>query len=88
MTRSGWIKMRAPARLPLGGDQLGTARMSESPTAGVVNADGRVHCADNLYVASYATFPTSGQVNPILTIVVIALRLAQYLKIRLGGRFV
>jgi choline dehydrogenase-like flavoprotein len=74
--------------LPIGGHHIGTARMSESPSAGVVNADGRVHHVVNLYVAGSATFPTSGQANPMLTIVAMALRLAQHLEIRLGGRFV
>jgi choline dehydrogenase-like flavoprotein len=53
-----------------------------------VNADGRVHHVDNLYVAGSATFPTSGQANPMLTTVAMALRLAKHLEIRLGGRFV
>jgi hypothetical protein len=74
--------------LPIGGHHLGTAGMSESPSAGVVNADGRVHHVDNLYVSGSATFPTSGQANPMLTIVAMAMRLAQHLEIRLGGRFV
>jgi choline dehydrogenase-like flavoprotein len=70
---------------PMGGHHIGTARMSESPSAGVVNADGRMHDVDNLYVAGCATFPTCGQANPTLTIVAMALRLAQYLETRLGG---
>jgi choline dehydrogenase-like flavoprotein len=74
--------------LPLGGHHLGTARMSESPNTGVVDADGRVHHVDNLYVAGCATFPTSGQANPTLTIIAMALRLAQHLQIRLGGQSV
>jgi choline dehydrogenase-like flavoprotein len=73
--------------VPMGGHHIGTARMSESPSTGVVNADSRVHYVDNLYVAGCATFPTSGQANPMLTIVAMALRLAQHLKARLGGRF-
>jgi glycine/D-amino acid oxidase-like deaminating enzyme len=72
--------------LPAGGHHIGTARMSESPSAGVVNAHGRVHHVRNLYVAGSATFPTSGQANPVLTIVAMALRLAQYLELRLGSR--
>jgi choline dehydrogenase-like flavoprotein len=74
--------------LPIGGHHIGTARMSESASAGVVNADGRMHHVANLYVAGSATFPTSGQANPMLTIVAMALRLAQHLKIRLGVPFV
>jgi choline dehydrogenase-like flavoprotein len=74
--------------VPMAGHHIGTARMSENPNAGVVNADCRVHHVDNLYVAGSATFPTSGQANPMLTIVAMALRLAQHLEARLDGRFV
>ena len=73
--------------VPVGGHHIGTARMSESPSSGVVNADGRVHYVENLYVTGSATFPTSGQANPMLTIVAMALRLAEHLEIRLDGRF-
>jgi choline dehydrogenase-like flavoprotein len=41
-----------------------------------------------IIVAGCATFPTSGQANPTLTIVAMALRLAQHLEIRLGGSFI
>ena len=74
--------------VPVGGHHIGTARMSESPGSGVVNADGRVHHVDTLYVAGCATFPTSGQANPMLTIVAMAPRLAEHLEIRLDGRFI
>jgi choline dehydrogenase-like flavoprotein len=74
--------------VPVGGHHIGTARMSESPSAGVVNADCRVHHVDNLYIAGCATFPTSGQANPTLTIVAMALRLAQHLEIRLGDSLI
>jgi choline dehydrogenase-like flavoprotein len=74
--------------VPLGGHHIGTARMSENPNAGVVDADGRVHYVNNLYVAGCATFPTSGQANPTLTIVAMALRLAQHLQNRFGERSV
>ena len=74
--------------VPMGGHHIGTARMSETPSLGVVNANGRVHHVENLYVAGSATFPTSGQANPMLTIVAMALRLAEHLAIRLDHRFV
>uniref|UniRef100_UPI00359FEFCE GMC oxidoreductase n=1 Tax=Achromobacter insuavis TaxID=1287735 RepID=UPI00359FEFCE len=34
----------------------------------------------NLYIAGSAVFPTSGQANPTLTIVALALRLADHLR--------
>lgn len=59
--------------------QIGTTRMSLDPTEGVVNGDCRVHGLDNLFVASASTFPTSSSANPTLTIVALALRLANHL---------
>jgi choline dehydrogenase-like flavoprotein len=63
-----------------GGHHLGTARMSETPQHGVVDADCRVHGLVNLFVAGGAVFPTSGQANPTLTIVALALRLAENIE--------
>jgi len=54
--------------------------MSVRPEDGVVDPDCRVHGVDNLYVASSSVFPTSSQANPTLTIVAMALRLADRLK--------
>jgi len=45
----------------------------------VVDPHGRLHGVDNVYVLGSATFPTSGQANPTLTIVAMALRLADRL---------
>ena len=64
-----------------GGHHIGTARMGASAQTGVVDRDGKVFGVNNLYVAGSATFPTSSQANPTLTIVALALRLAE----RLGG---
>jgi choline dehydrogenase-like flavoprotein len=63
---------------------MGTARMAAAPERGVVNAECRVHSVDNLYVSGSAVFPTSGYANPTLTIVALALRLADHLKGRLA----
>ncbi|MFY2628654.1 GMC family oxidoreductase, partial [Achromobacter dolens] len=63
-----------------GGHHIGTARMGNDPRDSVVNADCRVHETPNLYVAGSAVFPTSGQANPTLTIVALALRLADHLR--------
>jgi choline dehydrogenase-like flavoprotein len=63
-----------------GGHHLGTARMGTDPRSSATDAQGRVHGVDNLFVAGAALFPTSGQANPTLTIVALALRTAAHLK--------
>lgn len=62
-----------------GTHQIGTARMAASPADGIVDADLRCFGVDNLYVASSAVFPTSGQCNPTLSIAAFAVRLADHL---------
>ncbi len=63
--------------------QMGGTRMSSDPRAGVVDADCRVHGYDNLYIAGSSVFPTSGWANPTLTILALALRMAEHLDGRL-----
>jgi len=57
----------------------GTTRMASDPRVGVVDADCRVHSTRNLFVAGSSVFPTVGHVNPTLTIVALACRLADHL---------
>lgn len=75
-----------PSRIRLksivGGHHIGTTRMSSTPKLGVVDRDCRVHGVDNLFIASSSVMPTSGQANPTLTIIALALRLADYLTRR------
>lgn len=59
--------------------QIGTARMASHWRDGVVDPDCRVFGTENLYVASSAVFPSSGQANPTLTILALSARLASYL---------
>ncbi|MDV2996892.1 MAG: Oxygen-dependent choline dehydrogenase [Chroococcidiopsis sp. SAG 2025] len=59
---------------------MGTTRMHDNPRQGVVNADCRVHGIDNLYIAGSSVFPTSGYANPTLTIIALAIRLADHIK--------
>lgn len=59
---------------------MGTTRMSDTPATGVVDPSGRVHGMDDLYVAGSSVFPTSGCLNPTLTLVALALRLADRLR--------
>lgn len=64
----------------VGGHHIGLARMAEDSAQGVVDGHCKVHGLSNLYVAGAAVFPTSGHANPTLTIVALALRLADRLK--------
>lgn len=63
-----------------GGHHIGTTRMGVSPSTSVVDSDCRVHNVRNLFISSSAVFPTSGQANPTLTIIALALRLGDHLK--------
>jgi choline dehydrogenase-like flavoprotein len=60
--------------------QLGTTRMSADPAQGVVDPDCKVHGIANLYIGGGSVFPAVGHVNPTLTIVALALRLADRLR--------
>ena len=73
-----------PSDLYAGNHHMGTTRMAAQPERGVVDADCRVHRIDNLYVAGSSVFSTGGCANPTLTIVALALRLADHLKAQLA----
>jgi choline dehydrogenase-like flavoprotein len=64
------------------GDQhhLGTTRMHPDPAQGVVDENCRVHTLANLYVAGSSVFPSGSSNNSTLTIVALALRLADHVK--------
>jgi choline dehydrogenase-like flavoprotein len=64
---------------------IGTTRMHRDPRFGVVDENCRVHGVANLYVGGSSVFPTSGAFNPTLTIVAMALRLADHIKERVNG---
>jgi len=64
--------------------QIGTTRMSSSENQGVVDADCRVHGTANLYVAGGSVMPSGGRANPTLTIVALAIRLADHIKSELS----
>lgn len=61
---------------------IGTTRMSRNPRQGVVNEHCQVHGINNLYIAGSSVFPTSGLSNPTLTIIALAIRLADHIKLQ------
>ncbi|MCR6631422.1 MAG: GMC family oxidoreductase [Magnetospirillum sp.] len=72
----------------VGGHHMGTTRMAEDPEHGAVDRHCQVFGVDNLYVAGASVFPTSSHANPTLTLVALAVRLAEHLRglERSGGR--
>jgi choline dehydrogenase-like flavoprotein len=72
---NGW-----PASMVGGKHHMGTTRMHRDPWQGIVDPDCRVHGIGNLYIAGSSVFPTVGYANPTLTIVALAIRLADHLK--------
>lgn len=58
----------------------GTTRMAQRPEDGVVDANCQVFGVHGLYIAGSSVFPTSGAANPTLTLVALALRLAERLR--------
>jgi choline dehydrogenase-like flavoprotein len=56
--------------------QAGTARFGTDPSKNVLDLNCKAHELDNLYVADASFFPSIGAVNPTLTIIANALRVA------------
>ncbi len=73
--------------IPIGGTahQAGTCRFGTDPAASVLNLECRAHEVDNLYVTDASFFPSVGAVNPTLTIIANALRVADHIAGRLQG---
>ena len=57
----------------------GTLRMGGDPARSVCDGFGRMHDAENVVVCDGSPFPTSGAMNPTLTIMALALRSASAL---------
>lgn len=58
----------------------GTCRMGLDPQNSVVDVSNKVHGLENLYIVDSSFFPTSGGINPSLTIAANALRVADLLE--------
>jgi choline dehydrogenase-like flavoprotein len=73
-------------RIPLAGvaHQNGTIRFGHDPVTSALDVSCKAHDVDNLYVVDASFFPSSGAVNPALTIIANALRVGDHLLERLG----
>jgi choline dehydrogenase-like flavoprotein len=78
----------AGQRIPLAGvaHQNGTIRFGHDPSASALDANCKAHELDNLYVVDGSFFPSSGAVNPALTIMANAMRVGDRILERLGAR--
>ena len=72
--------------IPIGGTahQAGTARFGIDPDTSVLDLDCKAHELDNLYIADASFFPSIGAVNPTLTIIANALRVADRIAAKHG----
>ena len=73
--------------IPIGGTahQAGTLKFGTDPRSSVLDTNCKAHQLDNLYATDAGFFPSIGSVNPTLTIIANALRVADHLRERLGA---
>ncbi|MGV8973613.1 MAG: GMC oxidoreductase, partial [Rhodoglobus sp.] len=73
-------------RLGLSGvaHQNGTIRFGTDPATSALDLDCKLHEVDNVYVADSSFFVSSSAVNPTLTIIANALRVAEAIATTLG----
>src|SRR6516164_2401370 len=71
--------------VPIGGTahQCGTVRFGRDPQSSALDVNCKAHDLDNLYVVDGSFFPSSGAVNPALTIMANAMRVGDHLLERL-----
>jgi choline dehydrogenase-like flavoprotein len=63
--------------------QAGTCRFGTDPATSVLDVNCKAHELDNLYVVDTSFFPSIGAVNPALTAMANALRVAEHIQQRL-----
>lgn len=78
-TGLGRMRLRPPDYIGGGGHMVGTTRMGRDPNRSVADATAKVHGISNLFIAGSSLFPAMGAANPTLTIVALAVRLAEHL---------
>ena len=66
-------------------DQNGTVRFGSDPATSALDLNCKLHELDNVYVVDSSFFVSSTAVNPTLTIIANALRVADHIAERLGA---
>jgi choline dehydrogenase-like flavoprotein len=66
---------------------MGSCRMSADPSLGPTSPSGELHAVKNLFVGDACVFPTTPGVNPMISIMAMARRTAESIKLALGGRY-
>jgi choline dehydrogenase-like flavoprotein len=61
--------------------ESGTLWMGDDPATSVTDSLGRLHHVRNIYACDQSLFPTVGSVNPVLTGLTLAKRLAEQVPI-------
>jgi choline dehydrogenase-like flavoprotein len=70
-----------PNRLPLfTAHQMGTCRLGSDRKTSVADPYGQVHGVKGLFIADASGFPTASGVNPMLSVMALAHRVAQHIK--------
>jgi choline dehydrogenase-like flavoprotein len=87
LTRAGLGRLEMPDDDPpplpntLGiNHHMGATRIHTDPKQGVVDANCQLHGVSNLYIAGSSVFPTGGYANPTLTVIALAIRLADRIR--------
>ncbi|MDE1852894.1 MAG: GMC family oxidoreductase N-terminal domain-containing protein [Thaumarchaeota archaeon] len=64
---------------------MGSCRMSADPASGPTSPSGELHSVRNLFVGDACVFPTTPAVNPMISIMAMARRTAESIKLSLKG---
>lgn len=79
LLQAGFFSVAQQMGLDATAHALGSMAAGNDPALSVVDANGKVHGFDNLYVADGSVLPRSSRVNPGLTIYAWGLRLGRFL---------
>lgn len=64
---------------------MGSCRMSADPSRGPTSPSGELHSVRNLFIGDSCVFPTTPAVNPMISIMAMAMRTAESIKRSLHG---